>query len=84
MVPAYPVDEVCDPTGAGDSFAGGFMGMLASKRMPGDRTVREALLTASVVASFAVEDFSVNGMHKVTRTDIDNRLHKLKKMMSVE
>ena len=82
IVPAYPVDEVCDPTGAGDSFAGGFLGALAGSTVVNERTVREALLYGSVVASFTVEDFSLNRLMKVSRSDIRKRITGLKKMTS--
>jgi len=83
IVPAYPVNEVCDPTGAGDSFAGGFMGALAGGSVINEHTVRQALLCGSVVASFAVEDFSLNRLAKISRADINKRLTGLKKMTSV-
>ena len=82
IVPAYPVDEVCDPTGAGDSFAGGFLGALAGSTVVNERTVRESLLYGSVVASFTVEDFSLNRLMKVSRSDIRKRITGLKKMTS--
>jgi len=84
IVPAYPVDEVCDPTGAGDSFAGGFMGSLAGASAVTERNVRAALLCGSVVASFNVEDFSLNGLAKISRGDLRKRLSGLKNMTSIE
>jgi sugar/nucleoside kinase (ribokinase family) len=71
--PAYPLEEVTDPTGAGDSFAGGFLGYLAGR---GDRAMahlRQALVYGSVVASFAVEDFSVNRLTTVSPPEIQRR-----------
>src|ERR1051326_5945918 len=58
-VPAYPLEEVFDPTGAGDSFAGGLFGQLARSGDPADRGLRRAIVYGSVVASFTVEDFGV-------------------------
>src|SRR5262249_20705235 len=71
--PAYPLEEVTDPTGAGDSFAGGFLGYLAGRGGGTMAHLRRALVYGSVVASFAVEDFSVNRLATVTRQDIDQR-----------
>jgi cytidine kinase len=80
LVPAYPVDDVIDPTGAGDSFAGGFMGYLAKKGEVTDRNVKEALLCGSVVASFGVEAFSLERLESLTMEQIDGRLNELKQM----
>lgn len=83
LVPAYPVDEVHDPTGAGDSFAGAFMGVLARSGKTDDSAVREALLYGAVVASFGVESFSLEGLANLTHVDIDARLVELKSMISL-
>ncbi len=83
LVPAYPVDEVHDPTGAGDSFAGGFLGILARTGKTDERAVRESLLYGSVVASFGVESFSLDSLAKLTQVDIDARLAELKAMISL-
>ena len=83
LVPAYPVDEVHDPTGAGDSFAGGFMGYLAQQGEVTDRTVKEALLCGSVVASFGVEAFSLERLATLTSEQIDARLNELKAMIEL-
>jgi sugar/nucleoside kinase (ribokinase family) len=88
LVPAYPVDVVRDPTGAGDSFAGGFLGALAQARAGGrgairESEVRQALLYGSVIASFNVEDFSLNRLQVLKRSDVEARLRQLKQMMSV-
>ena len=83
LVPAYPVDEVHDPTGAGDSFAGGFMGYLAQQGEVTDRTVKEALLCGSVVASFGVEAFSPERLATLTSEQIDARLNELKAMIEL-
>lgn len=72
-VPAYPLERVIDPTGAGDTFAGGFMGYLAET---GDFTpdnVRRAAVVGSLMASFCVEDFSVDGIRRVTLDDVRRR-----------
>jgi sugar/nucleoside kinase (ribokinase family) len=83
LVPAYPVDSVIDPTGAGDSFAGGFMGYLAKQGEVTDRVVKEALLCGSVVASFGVEAFSLEKLESLTVEQIDSRLAELKQMIQI-
>jgi sugar/nucleoside kinase (ribokinase family) len=83
LVPAYPVDEVHDPTGAGDSFAGGFMGYLANLGEINDRAVKEALLCGSVVASFGVEAFSLDRLQSLTVEKIEQRLGELKQMIQL-
>jgi sugar/nucleoside kinase (ribokinase family) len=72
-VPAYPLEEVFDPTGAGDSFAGGMMGYLASSGDLSEANVRKGIVYGSVVASFVVEDFSLNRLRTLTRDDIERR-----------
>ncbi len=72
-VPAYPLEEVFDPTGAGDSFAGGFLGYLAQSGDLSEAGLRKAIVYGSVVASFAVEDFSLRRLHTLTRDDIERR-----------
>jgi len=61
-LPAYPVKQVVDPTGAGDSFAGGFLGYLALRRKLDETALRQALVVGTVMASFCVENFSVRSM----------------------
>ncbi len=72
-VPAYPLEEVFDPTGAGDSFAGGMMGYLAASGDLSEANVRKGIVYGSVVASFVVEDFSLNRFRTLTRDDIERR-----------
>lgn len=72
-VPAYPLEVVFDPTGAGDSFAGGFMGYLARVNDLSETNIRKAIVYGSVVASFVVEDFSLRRLHTLTRDDIERR-----------
>jgi sugar/nucleoside kinase (ribokinase family) len=73
MVPAYPLDSVYDPTGAGDTFAGGFVGYLAAKDRVDAPTMRRAIVYGSVMASFAVEDFSLNRLARLTPDEIERR-----------
>lgn len=83
-VPAYPVERPADPTGAGDSFAGGFMGHLAKIGDASGRGLREAMIYGSVLASFCVEDFSVNRLGSLGRSDIDGRARELRDFLSVD
>jgi sugar/nucleoside kinase (ribokinase family) len=72
-VPGFPLEEVHDPTGAGDSFAGGFMGYLASAGRLNERSLRCAMVYGSVLGSFAVERFGVERLTKLTRREITAR-----------
>jgi sugar/nucleoside kinase (ribokinase family) len=72
-VPAFPLEEVHDPTGAGDSFAGGFMGYLASEGRINDQILRRAMVYGSVLGSFAVERFGVERLTNLTRREITAR-----------
>ena len=80
--PAYPLDEVRDPTGAGDAFAGGMLGHLAQMGTLDDRTLCRAVLHGTVCASFAVEDFSVDGIERADRSAIDRRVRELETLVS--
>jgi sugar/nucleoside kinase (ribokinase family) len=72
-VPAYPLEEVFDPTGAGDAFAGGAMGYLASSGDLSPAGVRRAIVYGSVLASFTVEAFSLERLRTLTRDEVDRR-----------
>jgi sugar/nucleoside kinase (ribokinase family) len=72
-VPAYPLEALFDPTGAGDSFAGGLFGYLASCGAYSQAAIRKAIVYGSVVASFAVEKFSVDRMRDLTKNEIEDR-----------
>jgi len=80
ICPAYPLHEVCDPTGAGDSFVGAMMGYLSAARGPIDANIRRAMIYGSVVASFCCEGFGLNRTTKIKRADIERRATELKKM----
>ena len=71
--PAFPLDSVVDPTGAGDSFAGGFMGLLAATGDTSRAGIRRAAIVGSVMGSFAVQDFSADGLTSITPSDIQDR-----------
>ncbi|BCA79860.1 PfkB family carbohydrate kinase [Desulfuromonas sp. AOP6] len=82
--PAYPLESVFDPTGAGDTFAGGFMGYLASTKNLTDSGLRQAIVFGSVMASFNVEDFSLNRMRSLRYSDIEDRYRKVKLLTDFE
>lgn len=73
-IPAFPLEEVFDPTGAGDSFAGGFMGYLAQADKLDDATIRRAIVYGSIMASFTVEQFSCDRLRTLQSNEIRNRL----------
>ena len=75
--PAYPLTQVTDPTGAGDSFAGGFMGYLASVGDVSEGSIRKAMMYGTVVASFNIEDFSINRQKSVQFDEIEERYREL-------
>jgi sugar/nucleoside kinase (ribokinase family) len=79
VLPAYPATEVRDPTGAGDSFAGGLMGYLAQVDRADFDALKTAVAYGTVVASFTIADFSLSGLTSVTRRDIDSRLEMLRR-----
>lgn len=83
IVPAYPVRRLVDPTGAGDSYAGAFMGCLSRATDTKEKTVRTALLHASAVASFCVEEFSIDRFTRLSLPDIKSRVSDLKQMIKV-
>ena len=71
--PAFPIENVVDPTGAGDSFAGGFMGWLAREGNTSPQSIRTAMILGSVLASFSVEDFSLDRFRRLELTEIRER-----------
>lgn len=78
--PGLPLETVKDPTGAGDSFAGGFMGYLASRKTVNQEMMRQAVIVGSVMASFNVEDFSCRRLKNLTLTEIKGRLKVFKRL----
>ncbi len=80
--PAWPLEEVFDPTGAGDTFAGGFMGYLANTGDLSEEGIRQALVFGSVMASFNVEDFSLNRMKRLNYPEIEARYRSFKGLTS--
>jgi sugar/nucleoside kinase (ribokinase family) len=83
FVPAVLLSSVVDPTGAGDTFAGGFMGYVASQDILDRHAFARGLLAATSMASFAVEDFSVNALKGLTRAQIDARIKGLEAMVKI-
>jgi sugar/nucleoside kinase (ribokinase family) len=81
VMPAYPTENVVDPTGAGDSFGGGMLGYLAEQGNFEPNTLKEAMAYGVVTASYNVEDFSLDRMRNITRADIDERLEAYRKML---
>src|SRR5690348_14692266 len=79
-IPAYPLESVFDPTGAGDTFAGGFMGYLASQEKLDDGAMRRAMIFGSVMASFNVEEFGTERVKRLTHAEINDRFHAFKRM----
>ncbi|WPB82431.1 PfkB family carbohydrate kinase [Archangium violaceum] len=82
--PAMPLAEVFDPTGAGDTFAGGFMGTLAIASQLNTETLRRAMVMGSVMASFTVEKFSLERLREVTRSEIRARFAEFKRLTHFE
>ncbi|MBL7073327.1 MAG: sugar kinase [Candidatus Omnitrophica bacterium] len=80
MVPAYLLEKLLDPTGAGDTFAGGMTGYLSSVRKITDSALRKALVYGSILASFTVEKFSVKGLLKVELKDVEDRYRHFEKL----
>jgi len=83
-LPAYPLETVNDPTGAGDSFAGGFLGYLASQSDTDEPTLRRAMTYGSVLASYNVEEFGTERVSRLTREEIDGRFEEFRLMTALE
>ena len=78
--PAFPTESVFDPTGAGDSFAGGFVGHIARKGVLSDETLRQAVIYGTVIASYNVEKFSVERLDGLNQEEIEDRYQELKRI----
>lgn len=83
VMPAYPLNNVQDPTGAGDAFAGGFMGSLAALGEVNQDSIRTAMVYGSVVASFAVEAFSLERLKNLTKEEVEARAQVFREMMRI-
>lgn len=83
-IPAYPLESVFDPTGAGDTFAGGFMGYLSSQEKLDDAAMRRAMIFGSVMASFNVEEFGTARLERLTHNEINQRFRAFKQITHFE
>jgi sugar/nucleoside kinase (ribokinase family) len=84
FAPAYPLESVFDPTGAGDSFAGGFMGYLARSGDVSEANMRRAMIYGAALGSFAVEKFSIQRLLEVTAADISQRVAEFRQLVAFE
>ncbi len=84
FAPAYPLESVFDPTGAGDSFAGGFMGYLASTGDLSEANLRRAVVYGSAMGSFAVEQFSIGGLMELDRARIEARVEEFRRLVAFD
>jgi len=82
--PAYPLEKVFDPTGAGDTFAGGFLGYLAGAERQDETALRRAVIMGSALASFCVESFSLDRLLELSRAEIDERFLLFKRLTHFE
>lgn len=83
-IPAYPLESVFDPTGAGDTFAGGFMGYLSSQEKLDEAAMRRAMIFGSVMASFNVEEFGTERVQRLTHEEINHRFRAFKQMTNFD
>ena len=84
FVPGFPLEQVFDPTGAGDAFAGGLLGYISQRDSTSVANLRRAMVYGSVLGSFAVEKFSIDGLRDLTESDIFERVRKLSAMTTFE
>ena len=84
FAPALPLEDVFDPTGAGDTFAGGFIGHLAKTKDISFENMKTAIIVGSVMASFCVEKFGPNRLKEITKEDIDKRLRQFRDLVNFD
>ena len=84
FAPALPLEEVFDPTGAGDTFAGGFIGHLAKTRDISFENMKTAIIIGSAMASYCVEKFGTQRLREITKTDVDNRLQEFVQLVNFD
>jgi len=84
FAPALPLEEVFDPTGAGDTFAGGFIGHLAKTKDISFENMKTAIIVGSAMASFCVEKFGTERLREITKTDIDIRLQEFVQLVNFD
>jgi sugar/nucleoside kinase (ribokinase family) len=80
FAPAFPLEKVIDPTGAGDSFAGGFLGYVAGQNKLDDDNLRKGVTYGSIIASFSVEDFSFTRLEKLTQEELEDRVKRFRQL----
>jgi sugar/nucleoside kinase (ribokinase family) len=83
-VPAFPLETVYDPTGAGDAFAGGFMAYLARRGSVDQENIRRAMVYGAAMGSYAVEQFGIRGFEQVTLGDVERRVRAFQDLTHVE
>ncbi|HRQ31401.1 MAG TPA: PfkB family carbohydrate kinase, partial [Saprospiraceae bacterium] len=81
FAPGLPLSEVVDPTGAGDTFAGGFMGYLSKTGDTGFENMKRAIIYGSAMASFCVEEFSLDGIKNLSKDEIENRVRNFSELV---
>ena len=84
FAPALPLEEVFDPTGAGDTFAGGFIGHIAKTKDISFENMKTAIIVGSAMASFCVEKFGTERLREITKEDIDKRLMQFQELVNFE
>jgi sugar/nucleoside kinase (ribokinase family) len=84
FAPALPLEEVFDPTGAGDTFAGGFIGHLAKTKDISFENMKTAIIVGSAMASFCVEKFGPTRLKEISKEDIDKRLHQFRELVNFD
>ena len=84
VIPAYPTMDVVDPTGAGDSFAGGMLGYLCTQAEIDDAALKRSLIRGTVTASITIEDFSLTRIKDTTRDEIEKRVRAFSEMLRIE
>jgi sugar/nucleoside kinase (ribokinase family) len=84
FAPALPLEEVFDPTGAGDTFAGGFIGHLAKTRDISFDNMKTAIIIGSAMASYCVEKFGTQRLREITKTDVDTRLQEFVQLVNFD
>jgi len=84
FAPALPLEEVFDPTGAGDSFAGGFIGHLAKTKDISFENMKTGIIVGSAMASFCVEKFGTERLREITRKDIDERIQQFVQLVNFD
>src|SRR6478735_779209 len=84
FAPALPLEDVFDPTGAGDTFAGGFIGHIARTKDISFENMKSAIIVGSAMASFCVEKFGPTRMKEITKEDIDKRLHQFRELVNFD